>query len=147
MALLSRDFSEFLGFLNQNRVRYLLIGGYAVGLHGHPRYTKDLDIWVEPTQENAKNLIKAIEDFGLSSLELKPEDFLEPGVIVQIGYPPVRIDLLTKASGVEFAECYQNRQEVEIDGLKVSLISLKDLRKNKQATGRHQDLADLENLE
>lgn len=147
MALLSRDFSEFLGFLNQNRVRYLLIGGYAVGLHGHPRYTKDLDIWVEATQENAKKLIKAIEDFGFSSLELKPEDFLEPGVIVQIGYPPVRIDLLTKASGVEFAECYQNRQEVEINGLKVSLISLKDLRKNKRATGRHQDLADLENLE
>lgn len=147
MALLSRDFSEFLGFLNQNRVRYLLIGGYAVGLHGHPRYTKDLDIWVEATQENAKKLIKAIEDFGFSSLELKLEDFLEPGVIVQIGYPPVRIDLLTKASGVEFAECYQNRQEVEINGLKVSLISLKDLRKNKRATGRHQDLADLENLE
>lgn len=147
MALLSRDFSEFLGFLSLNQVRYLLIGGYAVGLHGHPRYTKDLDIWVEATPENAQKLVKAIEDFGFSSLELKPEDFLEPGVIVQIGYPPVRIDLLTKASGVEFAECYQNRQEVEIDGLKVSLISLKDLQKNKRATGRHQDLADLENLE
>lgn len=147
MALLTPDFREFLGFLNQNQVRYLLIGGYAVGLHGHPRYTKDLDIWVEASQENAEKVIKAIGAFGFTSLELQSEDFLKPGMFVQIGYPPVRIDLLTKPAGVEFAECFENRQEVEVDGIRVPLISLEDLRKNKRASGRNQDLADLEKLE
>jgi predicted nucleotidyltransferase len=147
MALLTPDFREFLGFLNENQVRYLLIGGYAVGLHGYPRYTKDLDIWIEISQDNARKVVKAIEDFGFASLGLTPEDFLKPGVFVQIGYPPVRIDLLTQPSGVEFAECYENREELEVDGLKIPLISLEDLRKNKRASGRSQDLADLERLE
>lgn len=147
MALLSRDFSEFLGCLNQHQVRYLLIGGYAVGLYGYPRYTKDLDIWIEASRENAEKVVKAIESFGFASLGLKAEDFLEAGTVVQIGYPPVRIDLLTKPSGVEFAECYENRQEFEVDGIRIPLISLEDLRKNKRASGRSQDLADLERLE
>jgi predicted nucleotidyltransferase len=147
MALLTPDFKEFLGFLNENRVRYLLVGGYAVGLHGYPRYTKDLDIWVEASQENAERVIKAIEDFGFASLELTPQDFLEPGVFVQIGYPPVRIDLLTQPSGVVFAECYENREQIEVDGLTIPVIGLEDLRKNKKASGRSQDLADLEKLE
>ncbi|MDT7919379.1 MAG: nucleotidyltransferase [Meiothermus sp.] len=147
MALLTPDFKEFLRFLNENRVRYLLVGGYAVGLHGYPRYTKDLDIWVEASQENAERVIKAIEDFGFASLELTPQDFLEPGVFVQIGYPPVRIDLLTQPSGVVFAECYENREQIEVDGLTIPVIGLEDLRKNKKASGRSQDLADLEKLE
>ncbi|MGK0618088.1 nucleotidyltransferase [Meiothermus cerbereus] len=147
MALLTPDFREFLRFLNENRVRYLLVGGYAVGLHGYPRYTKDLDIWVEASQENAERVIKAIEDFGFASLELTPQDFLEPGVFIQIGYPPVRIDLLTQPSGVVFAECYENREQIEVDGLTIPVIGLEDLRKNKKASGRSQDLADLEKLE
>jgi len=147
MALLTPDFKEFLRFLNENRVRYLLVGGYAVGLHGYPCYTKDLDIWVEASQENAERVIKAIEDFGFASLELTPQDFLEPGVFVQIGYPPVRIDLLTQPSGVVFAECYENREQIEVDGLTIPVIGLEDLRKNKKASGRSQDLADLEKLE
>lgn len=147
MALLTPDFREFLRFLNENRVRYLLVGGYAVGLHGYPRYTKDLDIWVEASQENAERVIKAIEDFGFASLELTPQDFLEPGVFIQIGYPPVRIDLLTQPSGVVFAECYENREQIEVDGLTIPVIGLEDLRKNKKSAGRSQDLADLEKLE
>jgi hypothetical protein len=147
MALLSRDFSEFLECLNQHQVRYLLIGGYAVGLYGYPRYTKDLDIWIEVSRENAEKVVKAIESVGFASLGLKAEDFLEAGTIVQIGYPPVRIDLLTRLPGVEFAECYQNRQELKLDGLTTPVISLEDLRKNKRASGRLQDLADLEKLE
>jgi predicted nucleotidyltransferase len=147
MALLSRDFSEFLECLNQHQFRYLLTGGYAVGLHGYPCYTKDLDIWIEISPENAERVVKAIESFGFGSLGLKAEDFLEAGTIAQIGYPPIRIDLLNKPSGVEFAECYENRQEFEVDGVRVPLISLEDLRKNKRASGRSQDLADLERLE
>jgi len=144
MALLAPDFGEFL---NKNQARYLLVGGYAVALHGYPRYTKVLDIWVEASRENAEKVVKAIEDFGFASLALTPEDFLEPGVVVQIGYPPVRIDLLTQPSGVESAECYQNRQELYLDGLAIPVIDLDDLRKNKRASGRSQDLADLERLE
>jgi len=144
MALLTPDFKEFLRFLNENRVRYLLVGGYAVGLHGYPRYTKDLDIWVEASQENAERVIKAIEDFGFASLELTPQDFLEPGVFVQIGYPPVRIDLLTQPSGVVFAECYENREQIEVDGLTMPAIRLEGLYKNKKAFGVSQDLADPE---
>ena len=144
---LNQDFKEFIQSLNDNRVRYLVIGGYAVALHGHPRYTKDLDVWIEMKPDNAAKIVKALEQFGLASLGLKAEDFLVPDQIVQLGYPPNRIDVLTTLPGVEFERCYASRVQVEIGGVAVNFIDLENLKKNKKATGRTQDLADLENLE
>jgi len=145
--VLNQDFKEFIQSLNDNHVRYLVVGGYAVALHGHPRYTKDIDIWVEMEPENAAKLIKALEQFGFDSLGLRETDFLVPGQVVQLGQPPNRIDLLCTVSGVNFIECYESRVTVEVDAVPVSFIDLENLRKNKAAAGRHQDLADLENLE
>lgn len=144
--IFNQDFREFIESLNKHNVRYLLIGGYAVALHGHPRYTKDLDIWIWMDNTNAANLLNALKDFGFSSLPLVIEDFLKPDQIVQLGFPPNRIDLMTSPKGIEFNTCYASREEIEIDGLKVNLIDLNHLKINKKATGRHQDLADLENL-
>ena len=140
------DFREFIESLNKHNVRYLLIGGYAVALHGHPRYTKDLNIWIWMDSTNASNLLNALKDFGFSSLSLSIEDFLKPDQIVQLGFPPNRIDLMTSPKGVDFNTCYASREEIDIEGLKVKLIDLNNLKINKKATGRHQDLADLENL-
>lgn len=145
--MLNQDFKEFIQSLNDNRVRYLVVGGYAVALHGHPRYTKDIDIWIEMSPENAANVIGALEQFGFTSLELRETDFLIPGQVIQLGQPPNRIDLLCSVSGVDFATCYESRFTVDIDGVPVDFIGLEDLRKNKAASGRYQDLADLENLE
>jgi hypothetical protein len=125
----------------------LVVGGYAVALHGHPRYTKDIDIWIEMEPKNAANVIKALEQFGFGSLGLKEMDFLVPSQVIQLGQPPNRIDLLCTISGVDFAACYESRVIVEVDDVLVSFIDLDNLRKNKAASGRHQDLADLENLE
>ena len=144
--MLNRDFKEFIQSLNDNHVRYLIVGGYAVAFHGHPRYTKDIDVWIEMTQENSGNVIKALEQFGFGSLGLKEEDFLIPDQIIQLGYPPSRIDLITTLSGVDFASCYASRVQINIDEIQVNFIDLENLRKNKQASGRHQDLADLESL-
>jgi hypothetical protein len=145
--VLNQDFKEFIQSLNDNAVRYLLVGGYAVALHGYPRYTKDLDVWVESTTENAARIIKALQQFGFGSLDLKESDFTTPDQVVQLGYPPNRIDMLTSLSGVEFSKCFASRVTEEIDGVPVSFIDLENLKKNKKATGRHQDLADVENLE
>ena len=145
--MLNQDFKEFVQSLNDNHVRYLVIGGYAVALHGHPRYTKDLDVWIEMKPDNAAKMVKALEQFGFASLGLKAEDFLVPDQIVQLGYPPNRIDVLTTLPGVEFERCYASRVQVEIGGVAVNFIDLENLKKNKKATGRTQDLADLENLE
>ena len=145
--MLNQDFKEFIQSLNDNAVRYLLVGGYAVALHGYPRYTKYLDIWVESTAENAARIIKALQQFGFGSLDLKKSDFTTSDQVIQLGYPPNRIDILTSLSGVEFSECYASRVTEEIDGVPVSFIDLENLKKNKKATGRHQDLADVENLE
>src|SRR5690606_12554104 len=129
-----------------NKVKYLVIGGYAIAFHGHPRYTKDLDIWLELSDENASNVLKALEDFGFGDLGISKEDFLTSGMVVQLGYPPNRIDLINSPDGVDFAECYPAKTEVEIDGLTIAVIDLENLKKNKKASGRLQDLADLEKL-
>lgn len=145
--VLNQDFKEFIQSLNENKVKYLVIGGYAVAFHGHPRYTKDLDVWVELSQQNASNLVNALDAFGFGSLGLKAADFLEPDQVIQLGYPPNRIDILMTPKGVDFATCYEQRVLVDIDGTTCSFIALENLLKNKRATGRHQDLADVENLE
>ena len=144
--ILSPDFKEFVQSLNDNGVRYLIVGGYAVALHGHPRYTKDLDVWLWLDRDNALQVVAALDQFGFGTLGLEPEDFLVADQIIQLGYPPNRIDLLTSLPGVEFGECYDERVVVELDGVAVNFIDLKNLRKNKLASGRYQDLADLENL-
>ena len=144
---LDPDFREFIQLLNAHSVRYLIVGGYAVAAHGHPRYTKDLDIWIWLDQDNASLLIHALGDFGFDALGLTPEDFLQPDQIIQLGYPPNRIDLLTTAPGVTFEDCYPVRQVIDIEGIAVDFIDLENLKKNKRASGRAQDLADLENLE
>jgi hypothetical protein len=145
--VLNQDFKEFIQSLNDNQVRYLVIGGYAVALHGYPRYTKDIDIWVEMTQENAENMLKALEQFGFGSLDIELEDFLKPDSVIQLGYPPSRIDLITTPDGVDFITSYASKVEVAIDNVTVNFIDLENLKLNKKASGRFQDLADLEHLE
>jgi hypothetical protein len=124
-----------------------VIGGYALAVHGRPRYTKDIDIWLELSSENAERVVKALNDFGFASLGLSQADFIEKDQMIQLGYPPNRIDLLTAADGVEFRNCYENRVKIEIDGVMINFIDLENLKANKRATGRLQDLADLEALQ
>ncbi len=145
--MFNADFKEFIESLNDNQVRYLIVGGYALALHGHPRYTKDLDVWVQVSRENASALLQALAQFGMGSLGLTVQDFLEPNQVVQLGYPPYRIDILSQISGVEFSDCYEQRVVVSLDDVDVNFIDLESLKKNKRASGRLQDLADLENLE
>jgi len=145
-TVLNRDFKEFIRSLNDNHVRYLVVGGYAVAFHGHPRYTKDIDIWIEMTQANVEKVIKSLAQFGFGSLGLKEEDFLIPDQTIQLGYPPSRIDLINTLSGVDFETCYSSRVQIEIEGTQVNFIDLENLKKNKQASGRLQDLADIESL-
>ncbi|MBI5303453.1 MAG: hypothetical protein HY868_15070 [Chloroflexi bacterium] len=145
--MFSQDFKEFIESLNANRARYLVIGGYAVAFHGHPRYTKDLDVWVERTPQNAARVVKALAQFGFASLGLTVNDFLAPDQIIQLGNPPSRIDILNELQGVEFASSYRSRVRVKVDGVNVNFIGLANLKKNKKAVGRLQDLADVENLD
>lgn len=142
-----RDFREFLECLAARDVRFLIVGGYAVAAHGHPRYTGDLDVWVWAGAENAERLLTALHDFGFESVDLVADDFTQPDRVVQLGYPPVRIDLLTSIDGVDFQACFDRRVEVVVDGLHVPFIGLADLRRNKAASGRPQDIADLAALD
>ncbi len=143
---LSKDVLEFIQLLNQKRVRYLVIGGWAVSLHSKPRFTKDIDILIHRVPENAFRMMEVIEAFGFSSLEIAEEDFLKPGFIIQLGVEPNRIDIITEVVGVTFSEAYQDRVEVRHLGTPISLISRKDLIANKEATGRDQDLVDVKAL-
>ena len=140
------DFKEFLKLLNAHRVEYLLIGGYAVGYFGYPRATVDMDIWIAMNPANAEKIVTVLKEFGFNLPDLSPELFLKEWQIFRLGVPPVRIEIATAISGVNFGECYAERVVAELDGEQVNLISLKNLKINKRASGRHQDLADLENL-
>jgi hypothetical protein len=142
---LPRDFKEFLNLLRSHGVRYLLIGGYAVGYHGYPRATGDLDIWIAVEPENASRIVDALREFGFDTPQLDVGLFLRDGM-VRMGEVPGRIEILTSISGVSFEECYANRIVDTLDGVEVSLINLSHLKRNKQASGRHKDLMDLEKL-
>ena len=144
--MLSKDFKEFIELLNKNKVRYLVVGGYALAFHGHPRYTKDIDILIDSSLENSDRLLAVLDQFGFSSLGLKTEDFTEPGQIIQLGYPPNRIDLLTGIAGLNFDELYSRRETVEIEGMNVDFIDREGLKASKRIAGRLQDLADIDNL-
>lgn len=143
---LDPDFKEFIASLNSEGVRYLLLGGYAVNYHGYHRFTGDIDFWLDTDRENAKRVSLALQRFGFSPAAVAPELFTEPNKVHMFGRPPVRIDLLTGPSGVEFDDCYSRRIVDTIDGVELSIIGLDDLRRNKQASGRDKDLADLKKL-
>jgi hypothetical protein len=145
--MLAKDFKEFVQLLNENKVEYLLVGGYAVALHGYPRFTGDLDIWVNPANSNAIKVLNAVQQFGFSSYNLKADDFSKTNNVIQLGYPPLRIDILTDIDGVSFLECFQNKLEYIEDGITVFFISKNDLLKNKKASKRYKDLEDIEQLE
>jgi hypothetical protein len=138
------DFKEFLKLLNSNAVKYLVIGGYAVNYYGYARATADLDIWVGITPENAAAVANVVNTFGFS--EAKASTFLDPSKVIRMGVPPVRLEILTTISGVEFTDCYARRQQAVIDGVPVSLIRIEDLKRNKKASGRLKDLLDIEML-
>ena len=146
MIRLPNDFKEFLQLLNDHRVDYLLVGGYAVGYHGYPRATVDLDIWVAVTPRNARHLVMVFKEFGFDAKELKEDLFLKENKIVRIGEPPLRIEVMTSVSGVDFDACYEQRIVDTIDGIQVNFINLENLKVNKMSAGRHKDLNDLENL-
>ena len=144
--ILNPDFKEFFQLLNANNVRYLIIGGYAVAYHGYPRYTKDIDVWIWVNPDNAQRMVKTLKDFGFESLGLDTEDFLDEETFIQLGYAPNRIDLIMGAPGVSFEESYASRVEEEIEGVNLKFINLENLKRMKKASGRLQDLADIENL-
>ena len=143
---LPNDFKEFLKLLRAYEVKYLLIGGYAVGLHGYVRSTNDIDFWVSLTSDNAERVVEVLKEFGFDVPELSKDLFLKRDQIVRMGVEPVRIEVTTTISGVEFDDCYPERVETTLDDSPVSVINLRDLRINKEASGRLKDLADLENL-
>ena len=140
------DFKEFLKLLNSYRVEYLLVGGYAVGYHGYPRATGDMDLWVAVRQNNAEKLVVVLREFGLNAPQLSADIFLQEDQIIRMGVPPMRIELLTTISGVDFDSCYSERIVDVIDSVEVNIINLKHLKQNKQASGRYKDLDDLQYL-
>ena len=143
---LSDDFKEFLRLLNSNEVEYVIVGGYAVAHHGHPRTTGDLDVWIAQTEPNIARVVSALKAFGFDVPQLTPDLFRGRDRIVRMGSPPVRIELLTQVSGLSFADSYGRARPSDFDGVPVRVISLDDLRTNKRAAGRPKDLADLDAL-
>ena len=146
MMNLEADLREFIELLNALKVRYIVVGAFAVAYHGYPRYTGDIDLFIERSSENAQAIVNAIQQFGFGDLGLSTEDFLQEDQVIQLGVAPNRIDLLTFLSGVEFQEAWITRVQGEIAGLSVPIISKELLKKNKAASGRSQDIADLEYL-
>ena len=146
MIQLPPDFKEFLKLLNSHQVEYLLIGGYAVGYHGYPRATGDMVLWVAVHQNNAEKLVAVLREFGFNTPQLSANLFLTENQIVRLGVPPMRIELLTTISGVSFDHCYSERIIDVIDDVEVHIINRKHLKQNKQASGRHKDLDDLQHL-
>ena len=143
---LPQDFKEFFQSFNQHEVEYLLVGGYAVGYHGYPRATIDIDVWIASNPENARRVVAALEDFGFSGEVLVEGLFLESDKVVRMGLPPMRIEIMTSISGVDFKHAYDQRVEDILDGVPIKLISLHHLKANKVAAARAKDLADLEEL-
>lgn len=140
------DFKEFFQLLNSHKVHYLVIGGYAVAYHGYPRATGDIDIWIATNPDNAKKTVQAIKEFGFADPDISEEIFLKEDQVIRMGVPPLRIELLTTISGVDFKACYANRIDETIDEVEISFIDLEHLKQNKKASGRHIDLNDLEKL-
>ncbi len=143
---LQKDLREFVELLNALDVRFLIVGAFAVAHHGHVRYTSDIDLFVENSPENAARILKAIEQFGFGNIGLTTEDFIHNNQVVQLGVAPNRIDIMTFISGVGFEEAWASRDVGDLGGLSAPFISRDMLKRNKLATGRSQDLVDLEYL-
>jgi predicted nucleotidyltransferase len=143
---LAQDFEDFVKLLNKHQVDYLIVGGYALAFHGKPRHTGDLDIWINSSESNAEKLVNVIQEFGLASLGLTKSDFMQKGYVTQIGYPPLRIDILNTIDGVKFENAYPNKLLVDVNGIEVRYIGLKEFIENKTASGRSQDIADLKEI-
>lgn len=146
MIPIPRDFREFIVLLNARRVRYLIVGGYAVAYHGYPRATGDLDVFVELSRRNAEGIIDVFRRFGFATTGLEPEFFMDKDQVVRLGREPLKLEILNDLSGVTFADCYQHRIRARIGGLGINFIDLPHLLQNKLAAGRDKDRLDLTNL-
>jgi len=143
---LDKDFNEFVELFLEHNVRFLIVGGYALAAHGLPRATGDLDAWVWVNPENAQNIMSALNAFGFQNLSLTESDFSKEDSIIQLGYPPFRIDILTSIDGVVFDQAWEKKIVVELNGMNVPFIGRDDLITNKKAAGRPQDIADVSRL-
>ena len=144
---LEKDIIEFIELCNKHNIKYLVIGGYAVSIHGYPRSTKDIDVCIEMSDANASNMVQVINEFGFGSLKLSKEDFLRKDFITQLGFPPLRIDILNDLSGVSFEEAWKNKKVVSFENVPINFIGYNDLLIVKKNAGRPQDLADVDKLE
>ena len=140
--MLNKDYREMLQSLLDNEVKFLVVGAYAMAAHGYPRATGDLDLWVFTSRENAEKVYKTLAEFGAPLEQIDKDSFSEKGIIFQIGVTPCRIDIITQIDGVEFEQAYPKRNEIEIDGIKLPIISKEDLIHNKESTGREKDKLD-----
>ena len=139
------DFDDFVAALNKNQVEYVIVGSFALAFHGCPRATGDIDFWIRPTSSNAKNLLSALRDFGFGQLDISEGDVLS-GNIIQLGFPPVRIDLISKLTGLTAEEVWKGRKKGKFGDHDVFYLNRREYIKNKRSVGRHKDLADLELL-
>ena len=144
--MLNTDFKEFLNLLSAHRVEYLIVGGYALAAYGHPRYTGDIDVWLNPVEANIERLTSVLDIFGFGSLGIKCADLLQPEAVIQLGYPPARIDLLSSIDGVAFSDAYSHRLNIVFGGVALPVISVAHFKANKLIVGRIKDLADIEAL-
>jgi len=144
--IFEQDFIDFIELLNLHNVEYMVVGAHALAFHGRPRHTGDLDIWIKPSFDNATKMVNVIDDFGFSSLGLTKEDFLKENYVTQLGYPPLRIDILNSISGVNFDDAYKGRILGQDGDLTISFINISDFIANKQASGRPKDIGDITSL-
>lgn len=143
---MNQDFLDLLRAFIDHNVRFLIVGAYALGVHGRPRATADLDVWVDPTPENAANVMAALEQFGAPTSQVSADDFSRPGIVFQMGLPPLRIDVLTELSGLSFGEAWATRTQAAFGPVTADVIGREAFIKNKRATGRARDLGDIESL-
>jgi hypothetical protein len=141
-----KDFKEFFALLNANKVDFMIVGGYALAYHGAPRYTGDIDVFIKPDSKNAQRIMMVLEEFGFSSLELSIDDFKKKDSVVQLGLPPVRIDIITSISGVTWEQADASKEPGKYGEVPVFYIGKKQYLANKRATGRAKDIADIEAL-
>jgi hypothetical protein len=143
---IQQDFRDLLHLFNEQNVNYLVVGGYALAFHGAPRFTGDIDLWVRTSTENADKIINALNEFGFGSLGINKQDLTQDDQVLQLGYPPIRIDIMTSIDGVNFDEAFNNSLITNYGDIQIKIISKEDFIKNKRATGRYKDLADIEAL-
>jgi Nucleotidyltransferase of unknown function (DUF6036) len=143
---LVRDYEAFIELLNKNKVKYLVVGGYAFAIHAYPRFTNDIDFLILTSKENVEKIILALKEFGFNKLNISPEDLMKEGKVIQLGNPPYRIDLLTSIDGISFEKAWERKVTGKYGNQSISFICKEDLITNKKASGRKKDLNDLQDL-